>query len=326
MPDPLIRITPESRRQAAAALLEAGTAIGTAAERLAFAAQPALERAGRAIADLQATDPLTAIDRALDGLCPCGADPAPGSVYCSYDCTPTHRGIHTSSDTDGTQMRWRPDLVTAADDSRLELIDEYRRSEFNATVYRQLDSDLLHFRLDDGNRYVGVDVPDEADMTPIERRDTWARLERELGNSRHLETCGCDPEDWRLTPEEMRLVTNLSFPAWLSEAVERAEAHSYATSVAQSGRPDPRLHGSVFIAPVGSDPADRSAWTVIGSTSDGYVETGEERGVAIPDQVTMTLDNRDGWFEPVRWLYLRDQRISAMVTDPRRMLRGLTIT
>lgn len=54
---------------------------------------------------------LDRIDRAVDGLCPCGADPRPNSAYCSPDCEPTHRGEHTTSDIDGTAMRWRPALA-----------------------------------------------------------------------------------------------------------------------------------------------------------------------------------------------------------------------
>ncbi|GAA0528624.1 hypothetical protein GCM10010172_06520 [Paractinoplanes ferrugineus] len=34
-------------------------------------------------------------DRPTDGLCPCGADPRPGSPYCSWDCEPTHIPRHS---------------------------------------------------------------------------------------------------------------------------------------------------------------------------------------------------------------------------------------
>ena len=53
---------------------------------------------------------LDRLDAAIDGLCPCGALPAPGSAYCGDDCRPTHIGPHTSSE---TAMRWRPDLASA---------------------------------------------------------------------------------------------------------------------------------------------------------------------------------------------------------------------
>jgi hypothetical protein len=45
------------------------------------------------------------IDRAITGVCPCGAGPRPGSIYCCDDCVPTHRGEDTTSDRDGTAMR-----------------------------------------------------------------------------------------------------------------------------------------------------------------------------------------------------------------------------
>jgi hypothetical protein len=44
-------------------------------------------------------------------LCPCGAPPRAGSIYCSDDCVPTYHGADTISDVDGTGMRWRPDLA-----------------------------------------------------------------------------------------------------------------------------------------------------------------------------------------------------------------------
>ncbi|MFJ1539311.1 hypothetical protein ACIODS_12280 [Micromonospora chalcea] len=43
------------------------------------------------------SDVLSRIDNSLANLCPCGADPRPGSPYCGPDCEPT-------------PMRWRPDL------------------------------------------------------------------------------------------------------------------------------------------------------------------------------------------------------------------------
>lgn len=49
------------------------------------------------------TDILGRIDAAVAGRCPCGADPAPGSAWCSEDCRPSHEG----PDTFGSDaMRW----------------------------------------------------------------------------------------------------------------------------------------------------------------------------------------------------------------------------
>lgn len=159
------------------------------------------------------TESLAAIDRALNGDCPCGANPRPGSPYCSYDCEPTHRGPDTDIRQTGpsaTPMRWRPDLVTAADDTDLIPVDVVRAAEtvaisegrHNAHIYqRASDPTVWHLRLDDGHRYIGCDLADmgTADgIISIEQtariHDAWQRLERELGNGRHLEP---DDDPWR---------------------------------------------------------------------------------------------------------------------------------
>lgn len=135
---------------------------------------------------------LDRIDSVLDNLCPCGAEPREGSAYCSEDCVPTYRAAHTSSDTDGTQMRWRPDLVTEVDDSGLILVDQHQRGRFNAQVFEYASDDRLHFRLDDGHRFVGTDIDGlngEADY----RDDAWRRLERELTDDRRLSP---NPDPW----------------------------------------------------------------------------------------------------------------------------------
>ncbi len=128
---------------------------------------------------------LDLLDHAIDGLCPCGADPRPDSAYCSDDCVPNYHGTHTSSDTDGTQMRWRPDLVTAVDDSDLQLIEQRRRGSRTASAYWRRGGTLMHLRLDDGHRYVGCDVDTSTlhgyDGTPLWDHPKWEALERELG-------------------------------------------------------------------------------------------------------------------------------------------------
>jgi hypothetical protein len=142
---------------------------------------------------------LNRIDNAIAGdVCPCGAQPRDGSPYCSYDCEPTHAGAHTTSDRDGTQMRWRPDLVIAADDH--DLLDlgtcTFYEGRYNARLYQrgippEGEPVTWHLRLDDGNRFVGLDLPDVGDILNTEHgqrvADAWARLERELGDRRHTE-------------------------------------------------------------------------------------------------------------------------------------------
>jgi hypothetical protein len=230
---------------------------------------------------------LDQIDRLVEGFCPCGAEPRDGSAYCGYDCEPNHVSIHTDQRETGeyaTPMRWRPDMVTEADDTALTLIAEFPIRRLNAQISERVDSDALHLRLDDGHRYVGLDLVAEQAGDPQvpaglrrELDPIWERLERELTNSRHVEADPWadvlgDDEDWRLTDAEMLLVSNPAFPAWLSEAVDNATAHHYAERLARSGGADPRLSGSVFSA---SPEADRG-------------------------RVTMTLDNRYAAFRPSR--------------------------
>ncbi|MFG1846754.1 hypothetical protein [Micromonospora carbonacea] len=144
---------------------------------------------------------LDRIDATLHNLCPCGAAPRTGSPYCSADCEPTHIAEDTDTSTNGhyaTPMRWRPDLVTATDDSHLIPATAFGdphggyTGPHNANVYKHRDRPgMWHLRLDDGHRYVGLDITedelfDAADFTAL-MRDRWARLERELGNTRHLE-------------------------------------------------------------------------------------------------------------------------------------------
>ncbi|MEV5211349.1 hypothetical protein AB0K35_28135 [Micromonospora sp. NPDC053740] len=144
---------------------------------------------------------LDRIDRAISGLCPCGATPRDGSPYCSADCEPTHIAEHTDQRMSGdlaTAMRWRPDLVTAADDSDLLPIGSQTcgyTGRFNAQVYERTSApETWHLRLDDGHRFVGLDLDgvggrDEPISPELAARivDTWQRLERELSDSRHAE-------------------------------------------------------------------------------------------------------------------------------------------
>ncbi|MEU7170334.1 hypothetical protein ABZ949_02435 [Micromonospora tulbaghiae] len=145
------------------------------------------------------SDVLARIDNSLANLCPCGADPRPGSPYCGPDCEPTHIAVHTDTRTTGdyaTPMRWRPDLVTAADDTDLIPLGSDTcgyTGRYNAQIFeRATDPTIWHLRLDDGHRYVGCDVPDmggRQDPISVDMlarvRDGWKRLERELGNPNH---------------------------------------------------------------------------------------------------------------------------------------------
>ncbi len=125
----------------------------------------------------------------LVSLCPCGAEPRTGSAYCSADCEPTHHGIHTTADHDGTAMRWRPDLLITHDDTGLELIcADIPQGPFTGTMYRRTSTDAIHLRLDDRHRWVGCDVPEGDSPAPILR--AWARLAQELTDLRQAEPDG----------------------------------------------------------------------------------------------------------------------------------------
>jgi hypothetical protein len=139
------------------------------------------------------TEILDRIEAAIAGICPCGADLREGSAYCSGDCTPTH--IADDTDTSGpgtygsqsTAMRWRPDLVTEVDDiTDRTLVREFRRGPHRAQIFTEAERDGLRCRLDDGHRFVELFVGNEQVETDGLDR-TWERLDRELGNSRHVE-------------------------------------------------------------------------------------------------------------------------------------------
>jgi len=135
------------------------------------------------------------IDRAIAGLCPCGAprrEPSEelpeGSLYCSYDCEPNHISVHTDPRETGplaTPSRWRPDLVSAVDDTGLVSVQaRRRRGRFWAEVFERAGTDRLHLRLDDDIRFVGADLPRGEGAEHDERcARKWAALERELSDS-----------------------------------------------------------------------------------------------------------------------------------------------
>lgn len=151
------------------------------------------------------TEILDRIDNSLAGdLCPCGAQPREGSPYCSEDCVPNYHAQHTTSDTDGTQMRWRPDLVTAHADDGLEPVEPpagFENFGYNGTrnvsLYRRTGTDRWHLRLDDGNRFVGCDIDPaglDHDQVPAAVNAAWERLEQELTDRRRL-----DPDPWHVS-------------------------------------------------------------------------------------------------------------------------------
>lgn len=246
---------------------------------------------------------LDSIDRAIGGVCPCGADPRPGSAYCSADCEPTWRGEHTTSDTDGTAMRWRPDLVTDHDDSRLRRIDWSGRNGYtglhNAAVYERSPG-TWHLRLDDGHRYVGLDIDsgmhegELLDPTVVGRiYDAWQRLERELSDQRRLETGSAYP---RLR-DEMHV-------HWAAGNPEHPGSRLHA---------EQRANAEILFAPVGTPLDDRSAWQVIGTTD------GLRFSPSTVEAITQTFNNAVAairqFSEAVRPIYTQMRHLQASVHE-----------
>jgi hypothetical protein len=227
---------------------------------------------------------LDQLDRAIGGLCPCGASPREGSAYCGDDCVPNWRGEHTTSEVDGTAMRWRPELLLADfDDDALVEIAHFPLGRNHATIYERTGTDRLHLRLDDGYRFVGTDVaPDQdgpADVEPGFRAELdpiWKRLERELGDADHLED---DP--WG------DLQTSW-VGDWLSQWLPH-ESPDMPRLVRVAAEHQPQLVGSVYWAPAGTDPSGHESWRHLG-TATNVAYAGE--------QVTFTVDNRVAVFRP----------------------------
>lgn len=117
--------------------------------------------------------------------CPCGAQAAPGSGYCGYDCIPNHTSLDSSG---GTAARWRPELISLTEDAGLEALGPLGTFHgFRTQVFRQHGTALLHLRLDDGTRFVGADIPDCApreDPEEFQQRcdRKWTALMVELLN------------------------------------------------------------------------------------------------------------------------------------------------
>lgn len=142
------------------------------------------------------TDLLSRLNSAIDGLCPCGAPPRDGTAYCGDDCQPTHIG----TDTGGSAMRWRPDLVTAEEyDPDLIPVESTGgyAGPFTSHVFQRAGSGTWHLRLDDGCRFVGADLnPQDLALPALldAMSSVWRRLEQELGNPRRSEPA---PDPWR---------------------------------------------------------------------------------------------------------------------------------
>jgi hypothetical protein len=178
-------------------------------------------------------------------------------------------------------MRWRPDLVTAAPDDDLTLIEGETlgyAGRLNAAVYRRPETPVFHLRLDDGCRYVGADLSEEAnDLSDgVAAAHTWQRLEAELTNRSLIEPAAPwvhTMPPWagtahytvrELTPEEMerareafaelgrRMQQRMNEVAGVCRAFGEAVAPAIASLR--------ELHLSIAPHPEPTDPMERALW------------------------------------------------------------------
>lgn len=126
--------------------------------------------------------------------CPCGAEAdVRYAPYCGYDCKPNFHGADTISSRDGTQMRWRPDLVSAAIDTGLTtVLVRHQRDGFWCEIFERAGAEpgteCFHVRADDGHRFVGADIlVPEGDREQFDRLwpRKWKALTAELENPRN---------------------------------------------------------------------------------------------------------------------------------------------
>ncbi|MFB6392615.1 hypothetical protein [Polymorphospora lycopeni] len=166
---------------------------------------------------------LDRLDAAIDGRCACECgrqlDPnGPSAYFAGQECQTrwnaaqaTNPGdVHLRSDAapyPPGPMRWRPDLVNAADDADLIEFDTIRSGytgPYTAQVFgRRSQPTTWHLRLNDGHRFVGDDLADVhiengliSEDLAARIMDLWRRLERDLRNPRHAVPDDPWPELW----------------------------------------------------------------------------------------------------------------------------------
>lgn len=166
-------------------------------------------------ADTDAT--LAAVDAAVEGRCAGCATPldldGPSAYWCSPACqdawnrqqigrpSPGSAPVRGSEEVAVGPMRWRPDLVSAFDDTHLELLEEMRPSgggQLTRRWYRHADGRRF-LRVDDGHRWVGA----YADLGDGPQVELWRRLERELSDRRRLDAGTAEEAD--LPPDGQRM-------------------------------------------------------------------------------------------------------------------------
>lgn len=137
-------------------------------------------------------DILGRIDAAVDGLCPCGAEPALGSAWCSEDCRPVPGAgaayLGEAEDpshcflcavrADPSRCVWdsagiRPHRPRTLEQDRVEreLAEQYVRNN-------PVNSDMIDFELP--NIAPGGDPPTSADFQEAIRREFSARYHVQL--------------------------------------------------------------------------------------------------------------------------------------------------
>lgn len=194
------------------------------------------------------------LERAIEGLCPCGAAPSDEfSPYCGYACKPTH---YSGDSMPGTAARWRPDLVDEdLDDDDLSDLNSslLYQGRYTARIFQRGDevdgAVTWHLRLNDGERFVGIDLPDVREIDEQMQRRLirgWRALERELENP---DSAMPEPESPRL--EELVQGLRENFPQLASLPQSRweeirAELESDSGPLAEALRAAAVTYGSDF--------------------------------------------------------------------------------
>lgn len=171
---------------------------------------------------------LAELDAAVEGRCAGPGCSAPlterskSAYFCGPVCqeewtrrqagrpSPGSAPVRGSGQVAAGPMRWRPDLMTAFDDTGLTLLDRHHRDDtgLDYCVFTDPDSDRAFLRVDDGHRFVGIEVP-WAELEESGPAEPFRRLERELGDRRRLDPEPA-PDPWSTLGEGVVPPTGLS--------------------------------------------------------------------------------------------------------------------
>jgi hypothetical protein len=163
--------------------------------------------------------------------------------------------------------------VTAFDDTGLTLLDGHHRDDtgLDYRVYTDPESERAFLRVDDGHRFVGLEVP-WSELEASGPSGPFRRLERELGDRRRLDP---DPQPDSLPPTPPltgQSPEEFVAAAWHRLIAEAAETSQYEEGVARAteafrwgARPDATL----------VDGSHRVDWSAVNPTTEAFRRAGE---------------------------------------------------